>query len=168
MLFRHFKGNYYRVLAISRSTDDPKDLHIVYQSLDGNETVWSRPLSEFVSFIPTESLKFNVTGQRYRFEEVKNLNVPLTEATTESLIRELRSRKDLYDYNFYGDNCDRFCEYVYGPEMPYNSDDNPLAMNVRGYTDDVEMLKKCLRINDIVYKRVYIPIDVADLPKTEE
>lgn len=167
-IVRHFKGNYYIVIGISHSTDNPKDLCVVYQSLDSTDYIWSRPLEEFMSLIPEKSLKENVTGQEYRFEVITNLNRPLTEASTESLIKELRSRKDLYDYNFYGEKCSRYSEYVYGTELPYSDEENPLAMNIRGYTDDVSMLKKCLRIGDIVYQRIYVPVDVADLPKTEE
>lgn len=165
-IYRHFKGNYYRVLAVSHSTDNPKDLCVVYQSLDGYDTVWSRPLEEFISPIPEKSAKENVTGQFYRFEEIKNLNVPLREVSTENLIKELRSRKDLCYFDFDGAINDRYTEYVYGPQL-YVTEENPLGIEIRGYTDDVPMLKKCLRVNDIVYKRVYIPVDMADLTETE-
>lgn len=165
-IYRHFKGNYYRVLAVSHSTDNPKDLCVVYQSLDGYDTVWSRPIEEFASPVPEKSARENVTGQSCRFEEIKNLNVPLREASTENLIRELMSRKDLYDYDFNGDKSEHFSEYVYGPKL-YVTEENPLGIEIRGYTDDASMLKKCLRVNDIVYKRVYIPVDMADLTETE-
>lgn len=163
-LVRHFKGNYYIVIGISHSTDNTTNLYVVYQSLDANGYIWSRPLEEFMSLVPKESEKYNVTGQEYRFEIINSLtNTPLREVKTESLIKELRSRKDLYDYNFYGENCQRYSEYVYGAELPYSNEENPLAMNIRGYTDDVNMLKKCLQIGDIVYRRIYVPVDVADL-----
>ena len=102
------------------------------------------------------------------FRELVNVwvNVPLREASTESLIRELRSRKDLYDYDFNGDKCEHFSEYVYGPKL-YVTEENPLGIEIRGYTDSIPMLKKCLRVNDIVYKRVYIPVDMADLTDNE-
>lgn len=165
-IYRHFKGNYYRVLAISHSTDNSKDLCVVYQSLDGYDTVWSRPLEEFVSPVPEKSAKDNVTGQFYRFEKIKNLNVPLREASTESLIKELRKRNDLCYFDFDGNMIDRYTEYVYGPQL-YVTEENPLGIEIRGYTDDIPMLKKCLRLNDIVYKRVYIPVDMADLTENE-
>lgn len=166
IIVRHFKGNYYEVLAISHSTDNPKDLCVVYQSLDGSETAWSRPLEEFMSLVPTESKKDNVTGQEYRFEVITNLNVPLKEASTESLIKELRSRSDLFDYNFYGELCPRYKEYVYGTEMPV-TEENPLGIYMRGYTNDVAILKKSISLGDVIYQRVYVPVAVEDLSETE-
>ena len=41
-LYRHFKGNYYRVLSIARhsETTEPR---VVYQALYGNGGIWVRP-----------------------------------------------------------------------------------------------------------------------------
>lgn len=166
-IVRHFKGSYYIVIGISHSTDNPKDLCVVYQSLDSTDYIWSRPLEEFMSLIPEKSIKENVTGQEYRFEVITNLNRPLTEASTESLIKELRSRKDLFDYNFYGESCPRYKEYVYGNEMPV-TEENPLGMNMQGYTDDIDILKKSISLGDIMYQRIYIPLAFEDLLKTEK
>lgn len=44
--WRHYKGGFYRVIAVGKleSTLEPV---VVYQSSDGNGTVWVRPLENF-------------------------------------------------------------------------------------------------------------------------
>lgn len=75
-IYRHYKGNYYRVLGTARSTDNPHALLVIYQSLyegvmqpEGTPlpfgTMWARPLEQF-----TGSITFN--GQQVeRFTFVK-------------------------------------------------------------------------------------------------
>lgn len=166
VIVRHFKGNYYRVITISRSTNNPKDITVVYQSMDGYDTVWSRPLEEFMSLVP-ENLPENEFDQKYRFEVVHNFNNPLESVSTNALIHELSKRSDQLDFNVVDRlTGSRFQEYVYGPRVGV-TEENPLGIYTRGYTDDIKMLKNCLRIDDIVYKRVYLPVDVADLTEEE-
>ena len=41
-LYRHFKGNYYRVLSIARHSETTEPM-VVYQALYGNHGIWVRP-----------------------------------------------------------------------------------------------------------------------------
>ena len=41
-LYRHFKGNYYRVLSIARHSETTEAM-VVYQALYGNGGIWVRP-----------------------------------------------------------------------------------------------------------------------------
>lgn len=159
-VYKHFKGHYYRVIAVSQSTDDIKEMRVVYESLDSNNSVWNRPLTEFISLVPKESQEFNITGQKYRFEPVLNFSDKLSSYSTDTLVDELKSREEFLSYDKDLNKCNRYTEYVYGKPSP---DSTLLPLSIRGYTDDVDMLKKCLHYDDIVYKRIYVPVDMADL-----
>lgn len=45
--YRHYKGNYYKVLHIARHSESLEDL-VVYQAQYGDHNVWVRPLSMFL------------------------------------------------------------------------------------------------------------------------
>lgn len=54
-IYRHYKGNLYRVLTIGRQSEDTS-VYVVYQGLYdcpdfGPSPVWIRPLSEFIEEI---------------------------------------------------------------------------------------------------------------------
>jgi hypothetical protein len=90
-IYRHFKGNLYLVIAtaLSESTLEPT---VVYMSLEGDNKVWTRSMSDFESLVPED--RENPTGQKHRFELVKNIRSVLSQCTTKSLIYELKSRPD--------------------------------------------------------------------------
>lgn len=61
-IYRHYKGNYYRVLGTARSTGNPHEFLVIYQSLyegvmepEGTPlpfgTMWARPLEQFTGSI---------------------------------------------------------------------------------------------------------------------
>ena len=113
-IYRHFKGNLYLVtsIAITASELEPT---VVYMSLNGDSQVWTRAMSEFESLVPEG--KENPTGQKYRFELVKDMRTVLSQCTTENLIEELKSRPDspFNDFDIEGLNekvADK--EYVFG------------------------------------------------------
>jgi hypothetical protein len=66
-IYRHFKGNYYTVLAIAVHTETDEPL-VVYQALYSNGTVYARPYKMFLEEI--NPLKYPNTTQKYRFELV--------------------------------------------------------------------------------------------------
>ena len=41
-LYRHFKGNYYKVLCIARHSEGEEPM-VIYQALYGNNDIWVRP-----------------------------------------------------------------------------------------------------------------------------
>ncbi len=66
-IYKHFKGNYYLVLAIAKNSEDLKD-YVVYKSLN-DDKIWIRELSMFASKV--DKVKYpNVKG-KYRFELCK-------------------------------------------------------------------------------------------------
>lgn len=46
-LYRHFKGNLYRVLHVARHSET-RESYVVYQALYGERGIWVRPLEMFV------------------------------------------------------------------------------------------------------------------------
>lgn len=47
-VYRHYKGNQYRVLAVATNTESQEKL-VIYQSLYGDFAIWARPLDMFLS-----------------------------------------------------------------------------------------------------------------------
>lgn len=72
-VYRHFKGNYYFVENVACDSESKERL-VVYKPLypreDGNN-IWVRPEKMFLEEIPERP--DNITGQKYRFELVKDL-----------------------------------------------------------------------------------------------
>lgn len=72
-VYRHFKGNYYFVENVACDSES-KERMVVYKPLypreDGN-SIWVRPEKMFLEEIPERP--DNITGQKYRFELVKDL-----------------------------------------------------------------------------------------------
>jgi len=71
-VYRHFKGNYYYIEEIAKSSETKEEL-VVYRALYGEDkTLWVRPLQMFLEEVDTQR-PGNVTGQSYRFEEVEEI-----------------------------------------------------------------------------------------------
>lgn len=73
-VYRHFKGNYYFVENVAKDSETKEDL-VVYRPLYSREDncyLWVRPLKMFLEEIPKRP--DNITGQKYRFELVNELN----------------------------------------------------------------------------------------------
>ncbi|MCR5609557.1 MAG: DUF1653 domain-containing protein [Lachnospiraceae bacterium] len=66
-VYRHFKGNYYKILALAKDSSDLSDV-VVYQALYGNGQIYTRSMSEFLSEVDRN--KYPEAVQRYRFEVV--------------------------------------------------------------------------------------------------
>lgn len=66
-IYRHFKGKFYKVIAVAIHTETNEQL-VVYQALYGNYGTFVRPLASFVSKVDKE--KYPNANQEYRFERI--------------------------------------------------------------------------------------------------
>jgi hypothetical protein len=48
--YRHFKGNKYQVIAIAKHSETEEEM-VVYQSLNGDQGIWVRPLSMWTEMV---------------------------------------------------------------------------------------------------------------------
>lgn len=72
-VYRHFKGNYYFVENVAYDSET-KERMVVYKPLYPREDgrfIWVRPEKMFLEEIPARS--DNITGQKHRFELVKEI-----------------------------------------------------------------------------------------------
>lgn len=100
-VYRHFKGDYYCVTGVSRNANDSEyEVMVVYFNVYHPEFgTFVRSADDFFSEVdsegnPIEEREDNKTGQKCRFERVKDLDFQLGSVSTEQLIKELRGRKD--------------------------------------------------------------------------
>ncbi len=56
-LYRHFKGNPYRLLHVARHSETLEEM-VVYQALYGERGVWVRPLAMFTALVTREGATF--------------------------------------------------------------------------------------------------------------
>ena len=98
-LYRHFKGAYYYVTGLSKNAIDNSVTVNYFNVCHPEYGSFVRPLDDWITDIDDKAVaiilrKDNVTGQRQRFERVKDLNFQLGSISTEQLIDELRRRTD--------------------------------------------------------------------------
>ena len=68
-IYKHFKGNYYKVLLIAKNTETEENM-VVYQALYGDYGYFVRPYDMFASKV--DANKYPDIKQEYRFELIKN------------------------------------------------------------------------------------------------
>lgn len=67
--YKHYKGNFYEVVAIARDSENPQKEQVIYKALYdspefGPNQVWVRPKEEFLEEITKDGKTF------FRFEEM--------------------------------------------------------------------------------------------------
>ena len=72
-IYKHFKGNCYKILAVGHNSET-KEKMVIYYDLSGNNSTINdpciRPLDMFMSEVDHE--KYPDVKQKYRFEKVES------------------------------------------------------------------------------------------------
>lgn len=58
--YKHFKGNFYKIIAIAKHSETMEDL-VIYQQIDDVTKIWARPINMFNDTI----IKDNVSYKRF-------------------------------------------------------------------------------------------------------
>lgn len=99
-IYKHFKGNLYKVLAVAVHTESEEKL-VVYQSVENPDRVFARPLEMFMSDI--DRFRYPLIRAKYRFtlvsepEEETNGEETKEEETKEGTLNEDTKEEDVKD-----------------------------------------------------------------------
>ena len=67
-IYKHFKGNTYKVLYIAKDSETLEDI-VVYMDVNNNSKIWARKKDMFLSKV--DKNKYPDVVQEYRFELIK-------------------------------------------------------------------------------------------------
>lgn len=100
-VYRHYKGPLYYVMSLAGHTEREETL-VIYHALYADGDTYARPLDMFTSEVPEEDQKYNITGQKYRFElmdggTMTTLKEDILKAIEKSdVIEEVSSEQNAY------------------------------------------------------------------------
>jgi len=77
-IYRHFKGNFYRLISVAKSSETLED-QVVYQALYGNYETWVRPLCMWNETVELDGRHVK------RFEFIDIENFPVAPASTTAI-----------------------------------------------------------------------------------
>ena len=94
-IYKHFKGNLYKVLAVAVHTESEEKL-VVYQSVENPDRVFARPLEMFMSDI--DRFRYPLIRAKYRFTLVSEPEEETKEEETkEETLNEDTKEEDVKD-----------------------------------------------------------------------
>ena len=132
-IYKHFKGNLYKVLAVAVHTESEEKL-VVYQSVDNPDRVFARPLEMFMSDI--DRFRYPLIRAKYRFTLVSEPEEETKEEETkEETLNEDTRGEDVKDEETEEQSDDDSAVYKDNGELvidPY----------VEGVLDEKEFSKK--------------------------
>ena len=137
-IYKHFKGNLYKVLAVAVHTESEEKL-VVYQSVENPDRVFARPLEMFMSDI--DRFRYPLIRAKYRFtlvsepEEENNGEETKEEEAKEETLNEDTKEEDVKDEETEEQSDDDSAVYKDNGELvidPY----------VEGVLDEKEFSKK--------------------------
>ena len=137
-IYKHFKGNLYKVLAVAVHTESEEKL-VVYQSVENPDRVFARPLEMFMSDI--DRFRYPLIRAKYRFtlvsepEEETNGEETKEEETKEETLNGDTKGEDVKDEETEEQSDDDSAVYKDNGELvidPY----------VEGVLDEKEFSKK--------------------------
>ncbi len=67
-VYRHFKGNLYRVEDIAKHSET-NETYVVYRQMYGDKSLWIRPLKMFLEEL--DHTKYPDITQKYRFDLIE-------------------------------------------------------------------------------------------------
>lgn len=137
-IYKHFKGNLYKVLAVAVHTESEEKL-VVYQSVDNPDRVFARPLEMFMSEI--DRFRYPLIRAKYRFTLVSE---PEVENNGEETKEEEAKEETLNEDTRGEDVKDEETEEQSDDDSAVYKDNGELVIDpyVEGVLDEKEFSKK--------------------------
>lgn len=137
-IYKHFKGNLYKVLAVAVHTESEEKL-VVYQSVDNPDRVFARPLEMFMSDI--DRFRYPLIRAKYRFTLVSELE----EETNGEETKEEETKEETLNEDTRGEDVkDEETEEQSDDDSAVYKDNGELVIDpyVEGVLDEKEFSKK--------------------------